>query len=184
MTTISSTNLVGANAVSPVQKLLDAQKAAASKTSTTTTDADGKTTTKKTDYTDQDWYIKAKVAQLKAQINTYSNLPGLDPSGGVIDSLTKEVNDLVKKQQDKLKASQAEAAAKQAELDKQTKQAALDASHANADTIIQRAKDKVSGVSVAAYTPPDPNKGAADGKVISSDEMLAKVRGGTVNTTA
>ncbi len=121
---------------------------------------------------------------MKSEINTYSDLPGLDPSGSIIDSLTKEVNDLVAKQQAKLKASQAAAAAKQAELDKQTKQAALDAQHPSIDTMLQRAKDGANGVAVAAYAPPDATKGASDGKVISSDDMLAKVRGSTVNTTA
>jgi hypothetical protein len=89
--------------LSPVAKLLAAQQKAAPAS---------------TSYTDQDWYIRAKVAQLKGQIALYSTLPNLDPSGGVMDGLTKEINDLVKKQQDKLKATQAEAAAKQAELAK------------------------------------------------------------------
>jgi hypothetical protein len=68
-------------------------------------------------YTDQDWYIKAKVAQLKGQISLYSTLPGLDSSGAIMDSLTKQVNDLVRKQQAKLKESNELAAAKQKELD-------------------------------------------------------------------
>jgi hypothetical protein len=185
MTTISSTSLVGANAVSPVQRLLDQQKAAAAASTTTTTDPKtGATTTKSTSYTDQDWYIKAKVAQLKGQIATYTNIPGLDPSGGIIDSLTKEVNDLVKKQQAKLKVSQDAAAAKQAELDKQTKQAALDAQHPSVDVMLQRAKNGANGETVTAYAPPDTSKGASDGKVMSADDMLAKARGSSVNTTA
>ncbi len=68
-------------------------------------------------YTDQDWYIQAKVAQLKGQIALYSTLPGLDPGGSIMDSLTKQVNDLVAKQQAKIKAANDAAAAKQKELD-------------------------------------------------------------------
>lgn len=89
--------------LSPVAKLLAAQNTTAAKS---------------TSYFDSDEYITAKVSQLKQQLNLYSTLPGLDPSGGVLDSLTKQVNDLVKKQQAKLKATQAEAAAKQEELAK------------------------------------------------------------------
>src|SRR5262245_29249720 len=79
--------------LSPVAKLLASQQTS---------------TTKKTDYTDEDWYLKAKISQLKGQIGLYSTLPGLDPSGGVMDNLTKEVNKLITKQQNKLKAVQAE----------------------------------------------------------------------------
>jgi len=99
---------------------------------------------KETPYTEQDWYINAKVAQLKAQIYTYSNLPGLDPSGAIMDSLTKEVNDLVLGQQKKLKASQAEAAKKQAELDALEK-AKADAPMSVAD-MLKRAKNLANGI--------------------------------------
>jgi hypothetical protein len=181
MTTMSSSNIYNPKALSPVQQLLNQQKAASTSASS---DSSSSSTATSNSYEDQDWYITAKVAQLKGEINTYSNLPGLDPSGSIIDSLTKEVNDLVAKQQKKLKAAQDEAAAKQAELDKQTKQAALDAQHPSVDTMLQRAKDGANGATVTAYAPPDTSKGASDGKVISSDDMLAKVRGGTVNTSA
>jgi hypothetical protein len=68
-------------------------------------------------YTQQDWYIKAKVAQLKGQISLYSTLPGLDAGGSIMASLTKQVNDLVNQQKAKLKAADDKAAAAQKKLD-------------------------------------------------------------------
>jgi hypothetical protein len=68
-------------------------------------------------YTQQDWYITAKVAQLKGLISMYATLPGLDPAGAIMDSLTKEVNDLVNQQKAKLTAANAAAAAAQKKLD-------------------------------------------------------------------
>ena len=68
-------------------------------------------------YTQQDWYIQAKVTQLKGQISLYSTLPGLDPGGSIMQSLTKQVNDLVNQQKAKLKAADDKAAAAQKQLD-------------------------------------------------------------------
>ena len=68
-------------------------------------------------YTQQDWYITAKVAQLKSQIAIYSSLPGLDPGGSIMASLTQQVDDLATQQQAKLTASNAKAAAAQKQLD-------------------------------------------------------------------
>lgn len=68
-------------------------------------------------YTQQDWYIKAKVAQLKGQISLYSTLPGLDSGGSIMASLTKQVNDLVNQQKAKLKTADDKAAAAQKQLD-------------------------------------------------------------------
>ena len=76
--------------LSPVAKLLAAEQSSTKKTES---------------YFDGDDYLRAKVSQLKQQINLYSTLPGLDPSGGVLDNLTNEVNKLVTQQQGKLKAS-------------------------------------------------------------------------------
>ncbi|MCM2343771.1 MAG: hypothetical protein NDJ24_04345 [Alphaproteobacteria bacterium] len=95
--------------LSPVQRLIKQQEDEAARYKVGTDDEP---------YTEQDWYINAKVAQLKGQIYTYSNFPGLDPSGAMMDSLTAEVNELVGKQQAKLKKANDEAAAKQAELDR------------------------------------------------------------------
>ncbi len=100
-------------------------------------------TKKATPFTEQEWYINAKVAQLKGQIYTYSNFPSLDPSGAIMDSLTNEVNELVGKQQAKLRKANAEAAAKQAELDKleeEKKNAPM-----TADQLIERAKLRAEG---------------------------------------
>lgn len=120
--------------LSPVQKLIKQQQEEAARYKVGTDDEP---------YTEQDWYINAKVAQLKGQIYTFSNFPGLDPSGAIMDSLTKEVNDLVSKQQAKLKKSQDEAAKKQAELD------ALEEAKKNApltaDQLLERAKKRAAG---------------------------------------
>lgn len=130
-TTTTTTSTVD---LSPVQKLVKQQQEEAARF---------KTGTDSEPYTEQDWYLNAKVAQLKGQIYTYSNFPGLDPSGAIMDSLTAEVNDLVSKQQAKLKKSQDEAAKKQAELD------ALEEAKKNApltaEQLIERAKLRAEG---------------------------------------
>lgn len=140
--------------LSPVAKLLQAKTTAAAKTS----------------YFDSDEYLTAKVAQLKGQLAIYTTLPGLDPSGGVVDSITKDVNELVKKQQDKLKASQAEAKAKQDELAK---------TQANQYQGVASA-DMLSRSKALATTGKLP-----DGAVSSDVQaMLDKLKGSSVNTTA
>lgn len=130
-TTTTTTNTAD---LSPVQRLVKQQQDEAARY---------KVGTDNEPYTEQEWYVNAKVAQLKGQIYTYSNFPSLDPSGAIMDSLTQEVNALVTKQQDKLKASQAEAAKKQAELD------ALEEAKKNApltaDQLIERAKLRAEG---------------------------------------
>lgn len=120
--------------LSPVQKLVKQQQDEAARY---------KVGTDSEPYTEQDWYINAKVAQLKGQIYTYSNFPALDPSGAIMDSLTNEVNELVGKQRAKLKKSTDEAAAKQAELDKielEKKNAPM-----TADVMLERAKLRSEG---------------------------------------
>jgi hypothetical protein len=114
-------------------------------------------------YTEQDWYIKAKVAQLKGQISLYATLPGLDSSGAIMDSLTKEVNDLVNKQKAKIKAANDEAAAKQKELD---------AANANKDKTTS-ANDLLAKIQGTAAAPPLSDAVQA---------LLKKAQG--VNTTA
>lgn len=129
--------------LSAVQKVLKQKQDAAAKVSSEP-------------FTEQDWYLNAKVAQLKGQINTYSTLPGLDPNGAIMDSLTQEVNALVKKQQDKLKKSQAEAAAKQAELDRveqEKKNAPL-----SAEQLIERAKLRAEGKPLPTEISPEVQK--------------------------
>ncbi len=178
-TVVPSTSIVGENSLSPVARILKDQEAAKPAT--------------KESFTDSETFIRAKVAQLKAQINTYSTLPGLDPSGGIIDSLTKEVNDLVAKQQAKLKKSQDEAAAKQKELDDANAAKKLEESIPNADQLIKRAKDRADGKTVDPFIAKSDKKtgtGSASGDIISSDDMLKRAkdaaakRGGTFDTTA
>lgn len=121
-------------------------------------------------FTEQDWYINAKVAQLRGQIELYSNLPGLDPSGAIMDSLEKEVFSLVNKQQAKLKASQAEADAKKAELDRLEAEKA--AAPMSAEDMLKRAKNSVDGIS----TPISISK--------EVQALLDKSKGAVVNQTA
>lgn len=151
--------------LSPVAKLLSSQKTEAAKTATP--------------YTEQDWYIKAKVAQLKSQIEIYSNLPGLDPSGGMMDSLTKEVNALVQKQQAALKETTDKADAAKAKLAEQEAAKKLAESIPTADQMLKRAKGGASGEKVVPYeqTIVDKEKEAA------VNAMLKKI-GAKVNTTA
>lgn len=145
---------------SPVQRLLKQQQEAADRLKQGSDEP----------YTEQEWYINAKVAQLKAQIYTYSNFPGLDPSGAIMDSLTAEVNDLVGKQQAKLKKSQDEAAAKQAELDRleeERKNAPI-----SAEELLERAKLRAEGKEPASELSDEVKK------------LLEKSKGALVDTTA
>lgn len=130
-------------------------------------------------YTEQEWYIKAKVNQLKAQVQIYSNLPGLDPGGGIMEGITKEITALVKKQQEKIKATADEAAAKQAELDKKNAEKNLFAGLPTAEQMLKRNEARMRGEEVADFSTTltvDPKKQAA------VDALLKKV-GATVNKT-
>lgn len=128
------------------------------------------TTTKKTSYQDEDWFINAKVAQLKGDIALYSTLPGLDPNGAIMESLTQEVNALVKSQQDKLKAATAESDKKQAELDRIEKEKA-DAPM-SADNMLKKVKNIADGVAPTVEVN------------ATVQAMLDKVKGSVVNKTA
>ncbi len=132
-------------------------------------------------YTEQDWYIKAKVGQLKAQIAIYQNLPGLDPSGAVMDALGQEVYDLVNKQQAKLKKSTDEAAAKKAELDKVNAEKALTASIPSVQQLLDRAAKRLNGETVSAYTPPSDEDAA---KAAAVKALLAAAKKKAANQTA
>jgi|GEM_PF-1361254 len=127
-------------------------------------------------YTEQEWYIRAKVSQLRGQIALYTNLPGLDPGGAIMEGLTKEVTDLVQKQADTIKEATAEADAKQAELDK--KQAA-EFQGLSAEEMLERATASVAGTDVPLFnlSSEDRDKNAA------VDALLKKV-GATVSTSA
>lgn len=142
--------------LSPVARLLKSQQTEKAKAATP--------------YTEQDWYLKAKVSQLKSQIEIYSNLPGLDPTGAVMDALTKEVNELVTKQQSKLKKSQDEAAAKQAELDKLNAEKA--AAPMDVEAMLKRAKLRSEGKPIPVETSDEVKK------------LLENSKGKIVNKTA
>ncbi len=129
-----------------------------------------KTEEEKKSYTEQDWYIRAKVSQLRTQIFLYSNLPGLDPSGLVMDSLTKQVNELVVKQQEKIAAARKEAEEKQAILDADA--AAKANAPLTAEALLERAKMRADGIEPPIEVTPE------------AQALLDKVRGTTVDQTA
>ncbi len=94
--------------LSPVQKILQAQKK----------DAD-----KQENYFDSDDYLRLKINQLRGQLAIYSNLPGLDPNGAVMAGIEAEIKGIIEKQQATLaesnkKAAEAEAKLKEQELAK------------------------------------------------------------------
>ena len=127
-------------------------------------------------YTEQDWFIKAKVSQLRAQIELFSSIPGLDPGGGMLEGLGKEVTDLVKKQQAAIKKVTDEATAKQAELDAKNKGAYKGLT---AEQMLQR-----TGAIAKGGTPPEFNLSDADKKKQAAVDALLKKVGATVNATA
>jgi hypothetical protein len=116
--------------LSGVQKLLKAQTDKAAKT--------------KEPYTEQDWYLKMKVSQLRMQLDFYSKLGG-DLGNSAMSSVEAEIRGLVQKQQAKLKASTDEAAAKQAELDKANAEKNLFAGLLTPDQLLGRSKALASG---------------------------------------
>jgi hypothetical protein len=149
--------------LSPVAKLLQSQK---------TTDA-----AKSTPYTEQDWYINAKVSQLKAQISIYSNLPGLDPSGAIMDALQKEAVDLAQKQQAKIAEQTKAADEAKAKLEEQEKAKALAAEIPDVDTLLKRAKSGASGEYVPSYASTQKTDTAKDAAVAA---MLKKIGAKTI----
>lgn len=124
----------------------------------------------KGDYTEQEWYINARVAQLKGQIQIYANLPGLDPSGAVMDALAKEVNELVSGQREKLLEANKKAKEAQDELDRQKAEAT--AKGPTPEELLRNVKNKLSG--------------AAPSPVITKEvqALLEKSKGALLNQTA
>lgn len=131
-------------------------------------------------FTEQEWFIKAKVAQLRSQIEIYSNLPGLDPSGAMMEALTKEVNELVKKQQAAIKAVDEKAKAAQAKADEKAKADALARAIPDVDTLLKRARLGAKGDFVPSY---ESTIKVDEAKEKAVQEMLKKI-GAKVNTTA
>lgn len=144
--------------LSPVAKLLQSQKAEAAKTAEP--------------FTEQDWYIKAKVSQLRAQIEIYSNLPGLDPSGAIMDSLQSEVVDLAKKQQAKIAEQTKAADAAKAELAAKEKEKALAAEIPSVEALLKRSKAGANGEYVPSYASTQITDSAKDAAVAA---MLKKI---------
>lgn len=124
-------------------------------------------------YTEQDWFIKAKVRQLKAQIELYSTIPGLDPGGAILGALGKEVTDLVKKQQAAIKKLTDEATAKQEEL---AKKQAAEYKGISAEDMLKRTKALVEGTDL-------PLSAADKAKSDAADALLKKI-GAKFSTTA
>ncbi len=95
-------------------------------------------------YFESDEYIQLKVNQLRSQLSIYSNLPGLDPTGGILDSIEAEIREILEKQAADLaesEAAAAEAEARIAEQERERANAAL-----SPEEMLQRAADSVNGV--------------------------------------
>ena len=120
--------------LSPVAKLLQAKQAEKAKTATP--------------YTEQEWYTRAKVDQLRAQLAIYSSVPGLDPSGAVMSGIEAEIRSIIEGQQEKLKASTDEAAKKQAELAKLEAEKA--AAPMSAEDMLKRARGESTDAPISA----------------------------------
>lgn len=97
--------------ISPVQRLLQEREA--------------RTKDKVTPYTEQDWFLRLKINQLRAQIHTYSTVPGLDPSGEIMAGIEKEVMAILKKQNDRLQESLKKGDEAKARLEEQKRLEAL-----------------------------------------------------------
>ncbi len=142
--------------------------------------AQAKAAPSNTPYTEQEWFVKAKISQLRAQIEIYSNLPGLDPSGSMMNALTSEVNALVKKQQDDLKATNAKADEAKAKLAAQEAAEKLAKSIPDVETMLKRAKGGASGEELPSY---ESTVNVDKEKEAAVAAMLKKI-GANVNTTA
>ncbi len=154
----------------PVQRLLDEKAEEAKRTSTP--------------FTEQDWYIRAKVLQLKAQISIYSTLPGLDPSGEIMKSLTNEAVALANKQKARLKEATDQAAAKQKELEEKNKPAET----LTSEQLLERALARSKGEFVEDFVPTQQKildaKEAAVNLLLKNAKARAEERGSRINTSA
>ena len=111
--------------LSPVQKIIQAQK---------------KTAEKKENYFESDAYMELKVQQLRGQLALYSTLPGLDPNGGVMAGIEAEIKGIIEQQQTKLKETLDKGKAKEDEL--KAKQEALAAELVSPDDMLARVQGK------------------------------------------
>lgn len=98
--------------ISPVQRLLNEREAKAKE--------------KAIPYTEQDWFLQLKINQLRAQLATYSSVPGLDPTGAAMSSIEAEIRDIISKQQATLQESLKKADEAKAKLAEQDRLKALE----------------------------------------------------------
>ena len=98
--------------ISPVQRLLK--------------DREAKAKEKAVPYTEQDWFLQLKMNQLRAQLATYSSVPGLDPNGAAMNSIEAEIKSIIQKQQATLQESLKKADEAKAKLDEQERLKALE----------------------------------------------------------
>lgn len=136
-------------------------------------------------YTEQDWYLRAKVAQLRGQLDFYSKL-GSGISDSAMNSIEDEIKGLLKKQADKIKASTAEADAKKKELDEKTAAEALEKSIPSADQLLKRSQSRINGEDVPDFeqtlTVDKAKQAAVDALLKKAQETAAK--GSSVSTSA
>lgn len=133
-------------------------------------------------YTEQDWYIRLKVQQLRFQLDFYSRLGG-GISDSAMNSIEAEIKGLLQKQQDKIKAADAESAAKQKELEEA--QAASKSLVPSADELLKRAKARANGEDVPEFNPDDTGQtDPAVDALLKKAKEAAAARGSTINTTA
>ena len=133
--------------LSPVQKILQAQKAEAESQES---------------YFESDDFIRLKVDQLRSQLALYSTLPGLDPSGGAIAGIEAEIQSILEQQQEKLAESTSKADEAQAKLEEQRIAEAREAELFSAEELLARlnGETETEGLSDAAQALLDKVKGS------------------------
>ncbi len=174
--TLSTSMGLAAQSGSAVQRVLKAQE-------------DSKPPASEEPFTEQEWYLRAKVAQLQGQIDFYSNVPS-GVSDSAMSSIQAEINGILTQLQEKADAKSAEAAAKQKEVLDAQAAAKLAAEVKSPEVLLARAKTLATGGSVG--DPPDAiDDIEAASDVLSVEQLLkrskdalAQKRGGTVDTTA
>ena len=98
--------------LSPVQKLLQ--------------ERESREAEKAVPYTEQDWFLKLKINQLRAQLAIYTTVPGLDPNGAVLNGIEAEIKSIIEKQQATLQESLKKSDEASAELAEKERLAALE----------------------------------------------------------
>lgn len=119
---------------------------------------------KKEPFTESEQFIRAKVQQLRFQLDFYSRLGG-ELGNNAINSIEAEIRGLLKKQSDRIKASEAEAAAKQKQLDEANAEKNLFAGLPTADQMLKRSQARLRGEDVEPFAPPSDADKAKDAAV-------------------